>query len=612
MRELLRRLGARPWMTTEVVVASLFINALAVVSPLIVIQILNRYVSYGFDGTLITLTVGMVLATTLSLVFTRLRGRLAGGLMDGHDRAMERAMVDALGTARLSELQGLTRGAAQKAFGSLWMVRSAMSSELVTTVVDGLFVPLYLLVIFLLSPPLALLTLVFVVVSVALGSLWLSAIRKRSDAAREVQSHQRGLAAGAVDGAETVRAFGGAGYLLRQWSGLAGKAEVFEQAASNARDKSRIATQGSSEFLRILLYALGAKVVAGGALSVGALIGVSILAARTHGLCAGLVRSTTALVEADRAMQDVARFLRLPRETRPDEVQSTLTRFSGRLSLSDVTFGYRGASGPLFESLSAEFKPGTLTVISGPNGAGKTSLARLLMGLVRPVRGQVLADGVELRQLPLDTYRNCVAYMPQDVFLLPGTVLDNLRYTAEGVQPLSPRAAAEVVRRAGLAQWLDQSPAGLTTQVTDGGASLSAGIRKRIALARALSCGCASGTVSGTVSGTKSGTKSGTGSGAESETESGTGAAPLWRVPRIAILDEPTESMDADGAAAVYAVLDELVRAGATVIVVTADPIIVRAARTVVDLGVKPVPRVLSVSPQQSAEGGTGVRRIRQ
>jgi len=102
-------------------------------------------------------------------------------------------------------------------------------------------------------------------------------------------------------------------------------------------------------------------------------------------------------------------FTRLPAEPRHGK---TLPAFTGRLEFNDIAFGHPGDVGPLFESVTFRVDPGQVMVVSGANGTGKTSFARLIMGLNEPTRGQILADGIELRQIEPEWWRRQVSYMP--------------------------------------------------------------------------------------------------------------------------------------------------------------------------------------------------------
>ncbi|RJK97623.1 thiol reductant ABC exporter subunit CydD [Vallicoccus soli] len=147
----------------------------------------------------------------------------------------------------------------------------------------------------------------------------------------------------------------------------------------------------------------------------------------------------------------------------------------GRIELQDVAVTYEGADGPALEGLSLVVEPGTVLGLVGPSGAGKSTVLGLLLATVRPTRGRVLVDGTDLADVPPDAWRRHVAWVPQRPRLVAGTV-------AENVALGTTAAAAEVAAAASAAQ-VDLP---LDLVVGERGATLSAGQRRRVALARAL------------------------------------------------------------------------------------------------------------------------------
>jgi ATP-binding cassette subfamily C protein LapB len=201
---------------------------------------------------------------------------------------------------------------------------------------------------------------------------------------------------------------------------------------------------------------------------------------------------------------------------------------------------------------------GSTLVVSGGNGTGKTTLARILAGLIEPSRGQILVDGLELRQTQPSWWRRQIIYLPQEPTFLNATIEENLRM----VNPqISPEELARAIDAAGVRRFLDESPKGLGTLIAGNGQFLALGIRRRLALARAL-------TTDGMVS----------------------------------VFDEPTEGLDADGAAAIYRVMNELHERGRTIIAFSHDPNIVKGAEFFVDLNAKPVPRIGKAAPAGGAD----------
>lgn len=552
MKELLRRLSLRPRIVWELMLASFFANLMSMASPVYVIMVLNRYVGYGFDGTLYTLTAGVLIASALGFGFNEVRTRLAGAVSLNPDRELTERVLAALARARLSALQRIPAPRQQEALGHLQAVQSAYDASNIGNMADAPYLLLYLLAILLLSPLLALVTLL----AIAFTALFTLANMRlaEQDAARlrDEAVAQRGLLSSVLNGAETVRAFLGLAFLQKAWAArLKAQAEVSSAAEAN-RTRGKKKVEAVSVFLRVGVYAFGAMLAVSGDMSVGALIGVSILSGKALLICTSCLTSYLAMRKADEAGRQLGELLSLPLEPLSG---TAMRQYTGRLEFVAVGFAYAGTTTPVFENLSMTIEPGSIVAVTGNNGSGKTTFCKVAAGLLDPGRGQILADGVDLRQLAPDWWRRQLMYLPQEPSFLNATIRENILLstidpTAEGVN----ESLNEAIRAASLRRFLDVSRTGLDTDLVDGGRTLPVGIRRRIALARAL-----------------------------------------MHQGQLAIFDDPTEGLDAEGIQAVYGILNTLAKQGRTIIVSTGDVNILKAAMLVIDMNAKPTPSLGAV-----------------
>jgi ABC-type multidrug transport system fused ATPase/permease subunit len=188
-----------------------------------------------------------------------------------------------------------------------------------------------------------------------------------------------------------------------------------------------------------------------------------------------------------------------------------------------VTFGYHSEV-PVLRELSLEIAAGETLCIVGPTGAGKSTLLSLLLRLYDPVEGTVRMAGRDLREFTLRSLRGRVAVVPQDAWILDGTIADNIRFGHSLANDEEVRAAG---RTALVHEFASRFPDGYDTVVGESGCRLSGGQRRRIALARAL-----------------------------------------LRDARVLLLDEPTSGLDAESEATIMRSLRR-VAAGRTVVIVS-------------------------------------------
>lgn len=156
---------------------------------------------------------------------------------------------------------------------------------------------------------------------------------------------------------------------------------------------------------------------------------------------------------------------------------------SGNLLVSDVTFGYPGATRPALEHVSLEARPGSRIAVVGRSGAGKTTLSHLLVRFCDPDRGAITLGGSDLRTAAQGDVRTAIRLDGQDAHLFATTIAANVRVGNPGADD---EAVLRALAQAGLASWVESLPRGIQTDVGEEGFAVSGGQRRRIALARTL------------------------------------------------------------------------------------------------------------------------------
>ena len=160
----------------------------------------------------------------------------------------------------------------------------------------------------------------------------------------------------------------------------------------------------------------------------------------------------------------------------------------GEIEFRNVWFAYRGGANPkeedwVLRDVSFRAEPGQTLAIVGHTGAGKTTIIQLLLRFYDIQRGQILVDGVDIREMDLQDLRRLFGIVLQDPFLFTGTLESNVKLGTENID----RAAVEsALREVGLGPYLDSQPRGVETPVTERGSTLSVGQRQLVSFARAL------------------------------------------------------------------------------------------------------------------------------
>jgi len=547
MKELWQRLMMSPGLTAELVVASLFINVLALAQPLFVMQVLNRYVAHGVDATLATLCAGVIIALGLEFAFRQARLKLARGVSVLPDEKIAIDGYSVLTMAKTGAVEQSPPETRREMVNGAQAIETAYNANNITTVLDVPFALIFVFALYLLEPTLAYVVVAFLILVFAAGVIGAMSMQKMTAEVQQASSLGSALVSTASREGDTIRCFNAGDFLRSAWRDHIYHIQTLRRVVTHRQGLIQTFSQSSNGFLGVAVITTGALLVTAGLLDVGVMIGANIMAARALQPISKFSQLGASFAKAKQSLELFKKVMQAPLEPTSG---SALREFSGAIELRDIAFGYQGAPMPIFESLNLKLEPGSVLVVTGANGSGKTTFARLIMGLLEPARGQVLVDGLDLKQVAPEWWRRQVIYLPQEPALLNATIRENLTINTPEIDDSELN---QIVDQCGLRRFLDESAEGYDTQVVENGWRLAEGIRRRIALARALA------------------TRG-----------------------MLVVIDEPTESLDAEGAKAVHQILGALAKGGRTIIIMSHDGSIVKGPHGVLDLNEKPTPKLHS------------------
>jgi subfamily B ATP-binding cassette protein MsbA len=221
-----------------------------------------------------------------------------------------------------------------------------------------------------------------------------------------------------------------------------------------------------------------------------------------------------------------------------DTGTEVLGRAQGLVEFDNVSFTYPGSERPALAGISLTIRPGESVALVGPSGSGKTTAANLLPRFYAIDAGQIRIDGHALPNIRLDSLRDNIALVSQDVVLFNDTIAANIAYGGKsGATPEEIRAAAKAAHAL---EFIDALPEGMATMIGENGVKLSGGQRQRLAIARAI----------------------------------------LKDAP-ILVLDEATSALDTESERHVQAALDELMKGRSTLVIAHRLSTVERADRIV-------------------------------
>lgn len=198
-----------------------------------------------------------------------------------------------------------------------------------------------------------------------------------------------------------------------------------------------------------------------------------------------LVMLSMGFIMIPRAQASVKRInevLAMEKEIEDPQTVKT-TQSHGYVEFRDVSFRYEGAEKPVLRHLSFQAKPGETTAIIGSTGAGKSTLLKLIPRFYDPEEGEIVIDGVDVKDMSQAELRQKIGYVPQKAILFSGSIAENLQFGKEQATEEEMKEALEIAQAS---DFVFKQEEGLHAKVEQGGANFSGGQKQRLSIARAL------------------------------------------------------------------------------------------------------------------------------
>jgi ATP-binding cassette, subfamily B, bacterial len=467
---------------TRVLVGSVLLRVLALALPLLTGLLVDEIIPHDDQHLLVVTGAAMGAVVGYFFLATLLRSHLLLQLRTRLDVGLTTAFVEHLVDLPYAFFLGRSAGDLMMRLQSNTVVREFLTTGTISALIDGSLASLYLVLLFMLSPPLAALVL-------GLGFLQVMVLllaRRRNQhlmsETLQVEAKSQSYTFELLAGIETLKAAGAERRAAEHWERLF--IDQVNVALRRGRlDASVEAVTGTLQLgspLAILVY--GGFQVLNGSLSLGTMLAAAALATGFLMPLATLIETGLKLQLLRSYMERINDVLDAPREQEGQKV-ATAHRLSGRVRAEGVSFAYGPLAPTVVEDVSLEVEPGQQLGIAGRSGSGKSTLAHLLLGMYPPTSGRILFDGSNLAELELKSLRRQIGIVTQRPYLFGATIRQNIALSNPA---MNHEMVVEAAKLAGIHDEIVAMPMGYETPLVDGGASLSGGQQQRIALARAL------------------------------------------------------------------------------------------------------------------------------
>ena len=468
----------------EVFIASLFTQLLSLASPLLFQQIIDRVIGQGAQDSLTGLALLMVIFALLEVVFGSLRTFQFADISNRIDIEMGSSIIAHMLRLNARFFEKRPVGELASRLNELDNIRRFLTGTALTVTLDALFASLYLVVMFIYSPLLSMITVatlpLLMIATVGISPITQRLLRQRSEAYAKTQSFMVEI----LNGIQTIKLQSSESMTRKKW-------EEMHLATINRGFKTTIANTASGNALQLInklssvaIIVAGAALVLRSEMTLGEFIAFRIISGYVTQPILRVASAWQGFQEMTLSFERLADVINQPLESPEQERnQFVMPELEGAVVFDHVSFGYSQSAPAQLSGFSLSIPAGSFTGIVGQSGCGKSTLLKLLPRLYRPTQGRVLVDDIDISKVDLYSHRSQLGYVPQECLLFEGTILSNLTFKDSKVELDQVVAAAKL---ASAHDFIMSLPYGYSTPVGEKGAGLSGGQRQRIALARML------------------------------------------------------------------------------------------------------------------------------
>ncbi len=347
----------------------------------------------------------------------------------------------------------------------------------------GLTLLAYLIVMFLLSWELTIISvMLFTLLSVAI-TLLLGRVREASFETSKAAGSYTSVALEFINGIRTVQAFATQDFERRRFYDASSRLlKAAIEAVSVGASVEPLAEGGATAILVGMLILAFTILIPNGQLQRAELLTFLFALFRLMPIVRQVNGSRAQISSFQGQVTNIKELLRTDNKTYLKDGNIQFFGLKQAIEFVSVNFGYDG-SNLVLNNITLTIKRGQMTALVGASGSGKTTLADLIPRFYDPIQGKILIDGVDLKEFEIKSLRRKLAVVSQDTFIFNTSVRNNIAYGSEEATDVAIREAA---RLANALEFILEMPDGFDTQLGDRGVRLSGGQRQRIAIARAL------------------------------------------------------------------------------------------------------------------------------
>ncbi len=363
------------------------------------------------------------------------------------------------------------------------IIKGLFSSTLVNVVLELPFVLLFIAVIAALGGWLALIPVAMMLIFFIIAAIMIPVTKRRVDNSSRSRAKRHGFLVETLTNLRTIKQTASENSWLNRYRDLSAETAHAHFKTSQVTFLLQSLAQAIMLGSGVATIGFGVLRVIDGQMTIGAMIATMALIWRVLSPLQNLFLTLTRLEHTLSSIKQINSLMKLKTENNPNPDNLSQREFVGHVIMDRVSFRYRQGSEPALLGTSFEVLPNEMIAIAGPNASGKSTILKIILGMYQNQAGQIIIDGMDIRQINPIVLRQNIAYVPQESRFFHGTIAQNLRLSHPTASDDELEEACDIANITGD---IKQLPFGLNTRIGDHTVhGLPSGFKQRLSLARA-------------------------------------------------------------------------------------------------------------------------------
>ncbi len=465
----------------EVLLISLVMQMIGLATPLGFQVVMDKVLVNNAMKTLNVIAIGLVCATLFENIFSGIRTWVFARTSSKIDVELGARLYRHLLSLPIAYFEARRVGDSVARVRELENIRSFLTGNAVTLLLDLLFSFVFVIVMFFYSSQLTLFVLASLPFYFLLSLILTPILRDRLKEKFESGSRNQAFLVESISGIGTIKSMAVEPRWIDNWEKQLAN---YVTAGLNSVNISTVANIGVSTISKLVTVGIlwiGASQVVDGNLTVGQLIAFNMLSGRLTEPILRIAQLWNNFQQVGVSMERLGDILNAPGEVGGEKTR--IPRLNGSIEFDQVSFRYHPETPDVIRAINIKIEPGQVIGIVGRSGSGKSTLTKLVQRLYAPDRGRVLIDGQDIAIIDSTSLRHQLGVVLQENLLFTGTIRNNIALSNPG---LPIELIIEAAKLAGAHEFICELPEGYDTRVGEHGTGLSGGQRQRIAIARTL------------------------------------------------------------------------------------------------------------------------------